>query len=153
MGCCDLTNFCDAASARTVSCNSCSCACGVRIVLQAVLLGLGGEELHVDQFVEHLILLVGGQLLLLALQQVLHVNVEFGARDGLMPLTAATGGGRGAAGCGAGCLLCLVAGRQRGEGRHGGHRDQRAVEIALIWFLYAKKRLWPTWPMRPGAAV
>ena len=91
---------------------------GVGVLVQAVLFGLRGHELHADHLVEHLVLLLGGQFLLLALQQTLHVNVEFGARyRGAVDDGDRTGARRRLVrGRGGRRLLSLAARRQHGDG-------------------------------------
>ena len=129
---------------------------GVGIVLQAVLVGLGGQQLHADQLIQYLILLLGSQLLLLALQQVLHIDVVFGAR---YRRTVDDGHGRRHR------LVRARAGRAPPPAvscrRPSSMATAATVDTTvhgvrknwLIGILYAKKRLWPTWPVRPGAAV
>ena len=114
--------------------NTCSCAVVSGSFSQAVLVGLGGQKLHADQLIQYLILLLGSQLLLLALQQILHINVVFGVRyrrtvdDGHgRGHRLVRGGGRG----GRRRLLGLAAGRQDGDGGHRGqHRPRRTKKLA-----------------------
>jgi hypothetical protein len=95
------------------------------LLVDAVLHCLGGDQLHGDEFVEHLILLVGGEVgrNRFSLQQVFQEGVIVGAGDGraIDHGHGGRGGRVGGCGCG-GRLLTFVAGRhQDAHGRDAGH--------------------------------
>ena len=81
-GGCDFTNFCDSASASTRMCSSASCACVSGSFCRPSFSAWAGHDLHGDQIIEHLVLLIGRQALHLRItQQVLLVQIELGPRE------------------------------------------------------------------------
>src|SRR5580704_17116837 len=83
--------------------------------------------------------------------------MSYSVRDIGVPFTMATGAATGlsAAGAGAGAAACCVL-PQAVKMATAATVDTTVHVVRKNWLigiLFAKKRLWPTWPVRPGAAV